>query len=148
MKISNDELYNLVRKLSELNASELTVKNEDLVIKIKHDGSANNTNYITPTRQIVETQSEDDSLNETENKPGKAIAAPINGTFYSAPGPEEPAYVKAGDRVKKGEPVCILEAMKMMNTINMPEDGVILSIEVSNEDVVDTGQALVFYDSI
>ncbi len=145
MKYTKDEIYSLVKELSELNIAELTVKSEDLTIKIKHSLNAELAKEARTQNNYsnIETAIEDFAPAE---KPGKAIAAPIHGTFYSASGPEDPPYVKEGDKVKKGQPICILEAMKMMNTINMPEDGVILSVEVSNEDIVDAGQVLVRYD--
>ncbi len=147
MKYTNDEIYSLVKKLSELDVCELTVKSEDLTIKIK-----NGANTARPITKKIEQQdgSTEEIPEHTAEKAveGKAIAAPIHGTYYSAPGPDEPCFIKKGQKVKKGEPVCILEAMKMMNTINMPEDGVILSIEAENEDIVDAGQALVRYDSV
>ena len=145
MKYTTDELFGLVKKLAGLNLCELTVKSEDLTIKIK--------NGHVPKLKKTAAYEQDGNTEETTNeaapkeKPGKVIAAPINGTFYSASGPEDTPYVKEGDSVKKGDPVCILEAMKMMNTINMPEDGVILSIEAMNEDIVDAGQPLVRYNA-
>ena len=147
MKYTQDEIYSLVKKLSELEVSQLTIKSEDLTIKIKHGTKSDKAvkKELKASREVEESNQEPIIL---EEKPGKAISAPINGTFYSSPGPDEPAYVKAGDKVKKGEPVCILEAMKMMNTINMPEDGIILSVEVTNEDIVDSGQPLVRYDAL
>jgi biotin carboxyl carrier protein len=148
MKYTQDEIYSLVKKLSELDAGEITVKSEDLTIKIKHGNKAINTDYIRPSvrDEVIEQPSDTEEIEQ--EKPGKTIEAPINGTYYCASGPDEPPYIKEGDRIKAGEPVCILEAMKMMNTINMPEDGVILSVEVSNEDIVDAGQTLVRYDTI
>ncbi len=76
---------------------------------------------------------EDDEVN---------ITSPIVGTFYSAAGPDIPAYVKVGDHVKTGETVCILEAMKMMNEITADFDCEIEAILVSNEQKVEYGQPL------
>jgi acetyl-CoA carboxylase biotin carboxyl carrier protein len=146
MKYTTDELYGLVKKLSELGVKELTVKNEDLTIKIKN-GHSPDLNQ-TATKMQHGNMEETTAAPAPEEKPGKMISAPISGTFYTAPGPDDEPFVKEGDSVKKGEPVCILEAMKMMNTINMPEDGVILAIEVSNEDIVDAGQTLLRYNAI
>ena len=64
------------------------------------------------------------------------------GTFYSAAGPEIPAYVKVGDTVKAGETVCIVEAMKMMNEISVDYDCEIEAVLVSNEQKVEYGQPL------
>ena len=70
------------------------------------------------------------------------ITAPIVATFYSAAAPDVPAFVKVGDRVKAGEPVCILEAMKLMYEITAEYDCEIEAILVSNEQRVEYGQPL------
>ena len=70
------------------------------------------------------------------------ITSPIVGTFYSAAGPDIPAFVKVGDHVKKGQTICILEAMKVMNNIDVDYDCEIEAILVSNEQKVEYGQPL------
>jgi len=70
------------------------------------------------------------------------ITAPIVGTFYSSPAPDARAYVYVGDHVKKGQTVCIIEAMKLMNEIDVDYDCEIESILVSNEQKVEYGQPL------
>jgi acetyl-CoA carboxylase biotin carboxyl carrier protein len=70
------------------------------------------------------------------------ITSPIVGTFYSAPLPDAPAFVKVGDHVKNGQTVCILEAMKLMNEIQAEFDCEIETVLVSNEQKVEYGQPL------
>jgi acetyl-CoA carboxylase biotin carboxyl carrier protein len=70
------------------------------------------------------------------------ITSPIVGTFYSAPSPDAPAFVKVGDHVKNGQTVCILEAMKLMNEIQAEYDCEIEAVLVSNEQKVEYGQPL------
>jgi acetyl-CoA carboxylase biotin carboxyl carrier protein len=70
------------------------------------------------------------------------ITSPIVGTFYSAPAPDAPAFVKVGDHVKNGQTVCILEAMKLMNEIQAEYDCEIEAVLVSNEQKVEYGQPL------
>lgn len=70
------------------------------------------------------------------------ITSPIVGTFYSAPAPDAPAFVKVGDHVKNGQTVCILEAMKLMNEIQSEFDCEIEAVLVSNEQKVEYGQPL------
>lgn len=70
------------------------------------------------------------------------ITSPIVGTFYSASAPDVPAFVRVGDRVKSGQTVCILEAMKLMNEIQCEYDCEIEAILVSNEQKVEYGQPL------
>ena len=70
------------------------------------------------------------------------IKSPIVGTFYRSPSPDSPPYVDKGAKVKKGQPLCVLEAMKMMNTLESEFDGVIEDIAVSNGDLVEFDQVL------
>ncbi len=79
---------------------------------------------------------------EEKDEEVQFITSPIVGTFYSAPAPDAPAYVKVGDRVKNGQTVCILEAMKLMNEIQCEFDCEIEAVLVSNEQKVEYGQPL------
>jgi len=74
----------------------------------------------------------------------KFIESPIIGTFYRAPSPTSPAYVEAGQRVKKGQVVCIVEAMKLMNEIKSEYDGIVERICVENGTLIQAKQRL-FY---
>lgn len=73
------------------------------------------------------------------------MTAPLVGTYYAAPGPEQPPFVKAGDRVKKGETLCLIEAMKMMSEVAAPCDCEILQILKSNGDLAAYGETLFRY---
>lgn len=70
------------------------------------------------------------------------VTAPIVGTFYAAPSPDAPPYVKVGDRVTPGTVLCIIEAMKLMNEIEAEVAGTIKEILVRNEEPVEYGQVL------
>lgn len=70
------------------------------------------------------------------------IKSPIVGTFYSASGPDSEDFVKIGDKVKKGQVLCIIEAMKLMNDIESDFDGEVVEILVKNEQMVEYGQPL------
>lgn len=72
----------------------------------------------------------------------RVVTSPLVGIFYSASSPEAEAFVKVGDRVKKGQVLGIIEAMKLMNEIESEYDGVVEAILVKNEDVVEYGQPL------
>lgn len=73
---------------------------------------------------------------------GKAINAPIVGVFYAAPSPDAQPYVSVGKQVKKGDTVCIIEAMKCMNEIQAEEDGEIVEIIAKDGELVEYGQPL------
>ena len=70
------------------------------------------------------------------------VKSPMVGVFYAAPSPEKPPFVTVGDHVKKGDVLCIIEAMKLMNEITAEQDGEIADICVANGDVVEFGQIL------
>lgn len=73
---------------------------------------------------------------------GETVKSPIVGVFYEAPGPDKPVFAKAGDTVKKGDVLCIVEAMKVMNEIVAEKDCKILKVLCENEAVVEYGQPL------
>jgi acetyl-CoA carboxylase biotin carboxyl carrier protein len=77
---------------------------------------------------------------------GFLVMAPMVGTFYSASSPGAAAYVQVGDRVKEGDTLCIIEAMKMMNQIEADVAGVVKSIRVQNGEPVEYGQTLIVID--
>ena len=83
----------------------------------------------------VESKKEDDSNFEYIN-------SPIVGTFYDSPSPDDGPFAKVGDVVSKGQPLCIIEAMKLMNEITAEISGEIVEILVKNEDMVQYDQAI------
>lgn len=74
---------------------------------------------------------------------GDVVDSPLVGVAYLAPSPDKPAFVQVGDSVKKGQTLLIIEAMKVMNEVPAPRDGVVTEILVANEAVVEFGQGLV-----
>jgi acetyl-CoA carboxylase biotin carboxyl carrier protein len=83
-------------------------------------------------------------LPEDEKKTlnGNVISAPIVGTFYASPSPEEPPFVSKGQRVKKGDVLCIIEAMKVMNEVTSSFEGTVADILANNEELVEYGRPL------
>ena len=95
-------------------------------------------------KELVEKEKEviEDKQIKQEQATGTAVKSPIVGVFYSASSPESDPYVTVGKTVKKGDIVCIIEAMKVMNEIKAPCDGTVTSILVENEALVEYDQAL------
>lgn len=93
---------------------------------------------LTKTSEISKPEAE--IAVEDENL--EVVVSPIVGTFYASAGPEEKSFVNKGDKVKKGDTLCIIEAMKLMNEINAEIDGEIVEILVNNEDMVEYGQPI------
>ena len=95
----------------------------------------------TPVESAVE---EAPAPAETTVAPeGDVVESPLVGVAYLAAGPDKPAFVTVGDSVKKGQTLVIIEAMKVMNEIPVPKDGVVTEILVSNEEMVEFGKGLV-----
>ena len=110
-------------KLSKLKQNEITEKN------------------IEKTNEKIITENQL-SKTKIENKNETYIKSPLVGTFYAAATPDAKPFVQVGQHVKKGQVVCIIEAMKIMNEITSPKSGVIQSIEVNNKDVISYDQVL------
>ena len=95
----------------------------------------------TPVESAVE---EAPAPAETTVAPeGDVVESPLVGVAYLAAGPDKPAFVTVGDSVKKGQTLVIIEAMRVMNEIPAPKDGVVTEILVSNEEMVEFGKGLV-----
>lgn len=91
----------------------------------------------------IETETPD----EDEQVTGNEVLSPMPGTFYSSPSPEDDAFVNKGDKVNKGDTLCIIEAMKIMNEIEAEESGVVSKILIGNGDPVEFNQPLFIIDS-
>ena len=98
---------------------------------------------------IIGINNESQSINKIDNNQieneikGNQVTSPIVGTFYRKPSPDKEPFVKVGDIVNKGDVLCIIEAMKMMNEIKSEFDGKISSIEVDDGQPVEFGQTII-----
>ena len=92
----------------------------------------------TPAVEAVSESSPTESVAE-----GDLVESPLVGVAYLAAGPDKPNFVSVGDTVKKGQTLVIIEAMKIMNEIPAPKDGVVTEILVENEEMVEFGKGLV-----
>ena len=93
--------------------------------------------------QIDQVGSSDDTSNSSSsNSDHSNILSPMPGTFYAAPSPEADLFVKAGDTVNKGDTLCIIEAMKIMNEIEAESTGIISEVLIKNGDPVEYNQPL------
>lgn len=129
-----EQIEKLVEIIEKSTLTEITVEEGNLKINLKRENNLEIQNVqknIERKTEIVEEPDEE-----------SFITSPIVGTFYSAASPETPAFVRVGDTVKKGQPVCIVEAMKLMNEINCDFDCEIEAVLVSNEQKVEYGQPL------
>lgn len=100
---------------------------------------------VAPTSAPAETVVEETSAPAEASvaAEGDLVESPLVGVAYLAAGPDKPSFVSVGDSVKKGQTLVIIEAMKVMNEIPAPKDGVVTEILVSNEEMVEFGKGLV-----
>ncbi|MGY3815269.1 acetyl-CoA carboxylase biotin carboxyl carrier protein [Globicatella sulfidifaciens] len=133
-----EKIKALVQIVEESSLLEFMIEDGDTKIKMSRKGEMGQPTTAISTQA---EKPEKDSDNE-ESDQDLYITSPIVGTFYSASGPDVPAYVSVGDTVKKGETVCIVEAMKLMNEIQCNYDCIIDAVLVSNEQKVEYGQPL------
>ena len=129
-----EQIEKLVEIIEKSTLKEITVEEGNLKINLKRE----NNKEIQNVQKNIERKTE--IVEEPDEE--SFITSPIVGTFYSAASPETPAFVRVGDTVKKGQPVCIVEAMKLMNEINCDFDCEIEAVLVSNEQKVEYGQPL------
>ena len=92
--------------------------------------------------KVEKGKNEEVENNNTSIENKKYITSPMVGTFYSKPSPDAKPFVEVGSKVKKGDKLCIIEAMKLMNEIEAEEDGEIVEILVKDEEMVDYGKKL------
>ena len=132
------QIEKLVQIIENSSMLEFSIQEGDTKIKMSRRGTMGvpGETAVTIAQTAPAAQAEEESEDETY------ITSPIVGTFYSAPSPEAKAFVKVGDRVKAGQTVCILEAMKLMNEIESDFDCEIEAVLVSNEQKIEYGQPL------
>ena len=137
-----EEIIKLIETVSKNNVDSLNYATDSEKIVIKK----NKTKLVAGEVQAVPvTQSLNFEATNTEDAAvaaGHTITSPLVGTFYSSPSPDAPSFVNVGDRVKKGQVIGIIEAMKLMNELESDFDGVVKEILVKDEDVVEFGQPL------
>lgn len=130
-----DFIKQIMSEFDQSNVTKMKVEIDDLKIELEKESEK--VEYVKPVEKIeVSTQVEKPQVT------GTPVKSPIVGVFYSASSPESDPYVIVGKTVKKGDIVCIIEAMKVMNEIKAPCDGTVTSILVENEELVEYDQAL------
>ena len=140
--------YEEIKKLiDDMGNSKLDSLDIEFPDGIKISMTKNKNNVVTTSSIVPETVSVPSETSiidepETVTEPYYEIKSPMVGTFYSRSTPEKEPFVKVGDTVKKGEPLCIIEAMKLMNEIEAECDGEIIEICMKDEQMVEYGQML------
>lgn len=143
--MKTDELFRIWDRFDSSDASELVFETEDGRIQLKRNADVSGSREEGQSRlkqNAALLMKKDPAGQKPENEHVRAVKAPLVGTFYRAPGPGQKPFVRPGQKVRKGDTLGIIEAMKMMNEITAPCDGPIVSILVEDETLVQFDQCL------
>ena len=139
------KIKTLIEMLEASNLNEIEVSQGEESVRISK--SSGEMKVLQDTN--IGIKNEPQSINKIDNNQieneikGNQVTSPIVGTFYRKPSPDKEPFVKVGDIVNKGDVLCIIEAMKMMNEIKSEFDGKISSIEVDDGQPVEFGQTII-----
>ena len=146
-----DDLRQILDIIREHEFSELEVESEGFRLRVRKDGGVNGVSATVPAAVAAAPAAV--AMPSAVPSPAPAptldvdmelavVKSPIVGTFYRSPEPDAPAFVSPGDTVRKGQTLCIIEAMKMMNNIDSEYDGTIVKVYVENGQPVQYGERL------
>ena len=146
------KIKKLMELLEESGIAEIEVKEGEESIKLSRNTQAvqniinppvETNQTITTIDNVKDTAVTDDKKDKSKELPdGDIITSPMVGTFYRSASPESKPFVEKGQKVSKGDTLCILEAMKMMNQVNAETGGTIIDILVDDAEPVEFGQPL------
>lgn len=146
-----ESIKEIVKTAKDNGVSSLEVETADIKVTVNFGATGNPVvHYAAPAQHSIPAPAAPQATAPAA-APAKAAASdaglhiiksPFVGTFYSSPSPGKPVYAKVGDKVKAGQPLCVLEAMKIMNEIDSDMSGEIVEICVDNESLVEFGQPL------
>ena len=136
--MTNQEIYDLMARFDGSGLHRLKLSQGDFEIELEKAAPVVSAAVTAPVSSAPAA-----AAPKAEEAP--AVTAPLVGTFYAAPAPEEPPFVTEGDRVKKGQTVCLIEAMKTMIEVPAPCDCVIEEVLKANGELAAFGEALMRY---
>ena len=157
MNLDHEELHRLLATLADSDIQEFRLEGEDFCLEVKRNLGVS-TDSIAFSKKLVSDEV-NTPLPQVKVEPPTApstpppsvpgsrsdmveVTAPMVGTFYRAPAPDEPPFVEIGSKINVGQAVCILEAMKLMNELESEVSGEVIEILVENGTPVEFGQVL------
>ena len=144
MKIDKSIIKELSDYLDEFNLTEIEITEKDTKIKVsKNNVSISNQPVLTSASQTIQNEN---TASVSNIKSGTKITSPIIGTAYHAPEPGAKKFVEVGKKIKKGETIMIVEAMKTMNHVPSTADGVVKEICVEDGHPVEFGQTIIILE--
>ncbi len=140
------QIQELMESFSENRLTELELTNDGFSLKLKREETVVQPTVASPqvvqTGPAVSVSAEPSEPVETEDEDLVYIESPIIGTFYRSPNPDADPYVSVGDNIRKGQILCIIEAMKIMNEIEAEIEGTVVKVLPKNTEAVEFGQRL------
>jgi len=136
-----DRIRELLKSLENSSVEEMELEAEGLKLKVKFRRGSSPSLQVSQPQEVKEEKTE-----EGEEKNYYVVESPMVGTFYRAPSPGAEPFVKEGDFVEKGQILCIIEALKVMNEIESEVSGIVRKILVENGQPVEYGQPLFYIE--
>lgn len=140
-----EDLKELINFLKNTDITEVSIETKGTKVKLRREhliGQPAQRPAGVPAYREAAGEAEAVPAEEDESHRLMTVTAPLVGTFYRAPSPEAAPFVEVGDTVKKGQVICIIEAMKLMNEIESEADGVVARVLVENAHPVEYGEPL------
>jgi acetyl-CoA carboxylase biotin carboxyl carrier protein len=145
MKINKETIKELSEYLNEFNLTEIEYTDKDTKIKVSKT-SATVTAAATPIQATSATKNSKNDISKQQPTSGTKVTSPIIGTAYHAPEPGAKKFVEIGKKIKKGDTVMIVEAMKTMNHVPSTADGIVKEICVEDGQPVEFGQTIIIVE--
>ena len=142
-----EDLKKLIELLKETDITEIQVEKEGTKVKIKREKFFQSMDISSQTGQTIQESVIKKEIDD-ETQRLTTVTSPIVGTFFRSPSPDAPPFVETGLRVKKGQVLCIIEAMKLMNEIESELDGILVKALVDNGQPVEYGEPLFLIEPI
>lgn len=140
-----DELKALIELLRDTDITDLQVEKDGMKVRIKRERLM--ASIEIPKKPVEQKTILNEAL-DTDTQRLITVTAPLVGTFYRSPSPESTPFVEVGARVKKGQVICLIEAMKLMNEIECEVDGVVVRALVDNSQPVEYGEPLFLLEPV
>ena len=142
-----NEIISLMQEMTNMGLTRIMIEQDNFKLELEKNNNVSTaptqaTTVLPVAENIKSREPIAEAPADREILGTKRILSPMVGTFYAQPTPEKPAFISVGDTVKKGQPVCIIEAMKLMNEIESEVEGEIIEFLVENEEMVEFGQPL------
>ncbi len=148
-------IKNILDLISESDVNEVSLEEGDFKIKVKKQGEVQQVSYTqpaapqapaqtaaAPSQPQAQQSASSEEASKDDQPDGDTVTSPIVGTFYESPSPDSDPFVKVGDKVSKGDTLCIVEAMKIMNEIEAEFGGTVQKILVNDAQPVEFEQPL------